>query len=96
MTSIDNGLISLEWVLFSDEATFTLHDHINRHKCRYWADDNPQWMRECYTQRSQKTNVWAEIVGDRILGPLKFPPCIIAYMHVYRVVQIGGWENKEV
>ncbi|KAJ8915699.1 hypothetical protein NQ315_000633 [Exocentrus adspersus] len=72
MTSIDNGLLSLEWVLFPNEATFTLHGHVNRHNCRYWADENPQWMRECYTQRSQKTNVWAGIVGDRILVPVFF------------------------
>lgn len=72
MAFIDGGQIPLEWVLFSDEATFTLHGHVNRHNCRYWADENPHWMRESHTQRPQKTNVWAGIIGNRIVGPFFF------------------------
>ncbi|RZC32365.1 hypothetical protein BDFB_007820, partial [Asbolus verrucosus] len=28
-------------VLFSDESTFCLNGHVNRHNCRYWSDRNP-------------------------------------------------------
>lgn len=56
-------------VLFSDEATFCLNGAVNRQNCRYWAPQNPHWMIEVHTQFPQKVNVWAGIVGDRILGP---------------------------
>ncbi|KAL7292826.1 hypothetical protein TKK_0013650 [Trichogramma kaykai] len=41
----------------------------DRQNCRYWSDTNPHWMREDKTQYPQKLNEWAEIVGDRIIGP---------------------------
>lgn len=56
-------------ILFSDEATFTLHGHVNRHNCRYWAQHNPHWMMQVHTQRPQKLNVWMGIVGDAFIGP---------------------------
>ncbi|KAJ8954723.1 hypothetical protein NQ318_011416 [Aromia moschata] len=55
-----------KWIVFSDEVTFTLNGHENRQHCRYWAEENPHWMRELHTQRPQKTNVWAGIIHDRI------------------------------
>jgi hypothetical protein len=33
----------------------------------YWADHNPHWMRETHTKFPQNLNVWAGIIGDRIL-----------------------------
>lgn len=72
MGFIINNQISLEWVVFSDESTFTLNGEVNRHNCRYWADDNPYWIREAHTQRPQKVNVWAGIVGDQVIGPIFF------------------------
>lgn len=56
-------------VLFSDEATFCLNGTVNRQNCRYWARENPHWMQEAHTQYPQKINVWAGIIGDRIIGP---------------------------
>lgn len=56
-------------IVFSDEATFTLHGDVSRHNCRYWSDDNPHWMRESHTQKPEKVNVWAGIVGNHIVGP---------------------------
>ncbi|KAJ8944486.1 hypothetical protein NQ318_011743 [Aromia moschata] len=46
MTCIDQNQLSLEWIVFSDEATFTLNGHVNRQNWRYWAEENPHWMRE--------------------------------------------------
>ncbi|KAJ8957455.1 hypothetical protein NQ318_004936 [Aromia moschata] len=58
---------------FSLTATFTLNgQHVNRQNCRYWAEENPHWMRELHTQRPQKTNVWAGIIQDRSVGPFFF------------------------
>ena len=56
-------------IIFTDEATFCLNGRVNRHNCRYWAADNPQWMIETHTQTPQKLNVWAGICGDQIIGP---------------------------
>lgn len=56
-------------IVFSDEATFCLNGFVNRHNCRYWADQNPHWMEESHTQYPQKLNVWAGIIRGRIIGP---------------------------
>jgi hypothetical protein len=44
-------------VLFSDEYTFCLNGHVNRHS-----------MEEVHTQRPQKINVWCGIIGRNIIG----------------------------
>ncbi|KAJ8946864.1 hypothetical protein NQ318_006774 [Aromia moschata] len=72
MTCIDQNQLSLEWIVFSDEATFILNGQLNRQNCRYWAEENPHWMRELHTQRSQKTNVWAGIIQDGIIAEFKY------------------------
>ncbi|KAJ8948041.1 hypothetical protein NQ318_003375 [Aromia moschata] len=75
MTCIDQNQLSLEWIVFSDGAIFntlTLNGHVNRQNCRYWAEENSHWMRELHIQRPQKTNVWAGIIQDRIVGPFFF------------------------
>lgn len=41
MGRIDNGTISLNNIIFSDEATFMLNGNVNRHNCRLWSDVNP-------------------------------------------------------
>lgn len=68
----DRNDVNIENILFSDESTFMLNGEVNRQNCRYWADQNPQWMREGHTQRPEKVNVWAGIVGDRVIGPIFF------------------------
>lgn len=57
------------WVCFSDEATFELNGNVNRQNFRYWAPENPDWMRDSHTQYPQKLNVWAGILCNRIIGP---------------------------
>ena len=56
-------------IVFSDEATFQLNGTLNRHNCRYWAEQNPNWMWEDKTQYPQKLNVWAGILNDQLIGP---------------------------
>jgi hypothetical protein len=56
-------------ICFSDESTFHLNGALNRHNCRYWSDTNPHEFREGNTQYPQKLNVWAGILGDRVVGP---------------------------
>lgn len=59
----------LRTVCFSDESTFHLTGYVNRHNCRYWAQENPNEHLEAHTQRPLKRNVWAGILGDEIIGP---------------------------
>lgn len=33
-------------VLWWDEVTFRSNEEVNRHKMRYWAYEDPHWMRE--------------------------------------------------
>lgn len=59
----------LDFVVFSDEATFCLNGSVNRHNSRYWADSNPYWMEETHTQYPEKINVWAGITVNHLIGP---------------------------
>lgn len=72
MQLIDENTVNLRNILFSDESTFTLNGQVNRQNCRYWADENPHWMREGHTQWPEKVNVWAGIIGDQVIGPIFF------------------------
>lgn len=49
-----------------------LYGYVNQPNCRYWAGENPHWMREYRTQRHQNTIVWAGIIGDPIVSPVFF------------------------
>ncbi|KAJ8956613.1 hypothetical protein NQ318_013966 [Aromia moschata] len=67
-------------LIFCNESTFTLNGIVNRQKYRYWADVNPHWVMEAHTNTwmgngntcPQKVNVWAGIVGNRVVGPYFF------------------------
>lgn len=59
----------LKTVCFTDESTFHLNGYVNRHNCRYWCEKNPNEYRQAHTQRPQKQNVWAGILGNEIIGP---------------------------
>lgn len=41
--------------IFSYEATFTLNGEKNHQNCRYWAKENPKWMREHHTKYPKKS-----------------------------------------
>jgi Transposase. len=62
----------LKNIIFSDEATFYLNGSVHRHNCRYWSQENPHWVQEVDHQHPRKVNVWAGIIGRRILGPYFF------------------------
>lgn len=59
-------------VLWCDEATFRSNGEVNRHNMRYWAVENPHWMREMDNQRYWTLNTWCGIVGNKIVGPFFF------------------------
>lgn len=59
----------LHQVLFTDEATFTVNGEVNRQNCRYWSRNNMHLFNATRTQRPQKVNVWAGLIGRHIIGP---------------------------
>jgi len=67
MRRYDRNHQFFNWICFSDEATFELNGSVNRQNLRYWANNNPHWMRDCHTQYPQKLNDWAGIIGHHIV-----------------------------
>lgn len=62
----DNFLNTIIW---SDESKFTNQGLFNRNNEHYWSVENPRQHREIRNQVRFGLNVWAGILGDRILGP---------------------------
>lgn len=60
----------LKRVCFADECTFFLNGKVNKQNVRYWSDTNPHIFREGHTQFPKKVNVWAGILGNRVVGPI--------------------------
>lgn len=60
-------------VIFSDESLFTQEGIINSHNMHVWSDENPRVTRDRNFQTRWKLNVWAGIMGTKILGPVILP-----------------------
>lgn len=60
-------------VLWTDEASFTRNGVLNLHNEHVWAHENPHAASQSNFQHQWRINVWAGIIGDRILGPVILP-----------------------
>jgi len=60
-------------LLFTDEAMFTRDGICNFHNVHIWAHANPHAIQEARHQTTFWINVWAGIVGDRLIGPVRLP-----------------------
>lgn len=60
-------------VLWTDEATFTRDGISNVHNEHVWSHTNPHASTESSFQHQWRVNVWAGIVGGKLIGP-KFLP----------------------
>ncbi|EZA52475.1 hypothetical protein X777_08646 [Ooceraea biroi] len=67
MLQINDNPAFVSNIVFSDEATFQLNGHVNRHNCRFWFRENPHWMLEAHTQYPAKLNVWAGIINNTLV-----------------------------
>lgn len=45
---------------------------VSSQNCRFWAEENPNWVINCRSQYSQKINVWCGILNERLIGPYFF------------------------
>src|SRR6202042_2167310 len=68
--AINDNTIQVKNICFSDECTFYLNGFVNKHNCRYWSNENSLAFVEGHTQYPQKINVWAGILGNKVIGPL--------------------------
>lgn len=66
----DNSLANS--ILYSDESRFTNNGMFNRQNTRYWSTINEHRMMEGNFQEIFGVNVWAGIIGTRIVGPILF------------------------
>jgi hypothetical protein len=69
--NIDNDNRFLANIIFSDEATFHISGHVNRHNCRIWGEENPHELYE-HERDSPKVSVWCGMTENRIYGPFFF------------------------
>lgn len=60
-------------VLYTDEALFTREGCSNIHNSHVWAHVNPRSTRPRAHQQRFGVNVWAGILGDRLIGPYILP-----------------------
>ncbi|KAJ4435025.1 hypothetical protein ANN_23598 [Periplaneta americana] len=56
-------------VLFTDEAQFTRDSITNFHNQHVWAYENPRATVPSHHQVPFSLNMWAGIIGDRLVGP---------------------------
>jgi hypothetical protein len=56
-------------ILWTDESMFTRVGMYNCHNEHWWSYSNPHAIREHHHQARFSVNVWAGILGDKILGP---------------------------
>lgn len=61
----------LDRIYWSDEATFKLNGHINRHNCIYWASENPHITIQKEVNLPGVT-VWAALASQGLIGPFFF------------------------
>lgn len=61
----------LDRIMWSDEATFKLNGHVNRHNSIYWATDNPH-VAISREMNAPGVTVWAAISAKGTIGPCFF------------------------
>jgi hypothetical protein len=74
LQKIDEEPNFLSIVLTTDEAGFTRDGVFNSHNTHIWSEENPHQIRERGFQQRFSINVWAGIIGNRLIGPHVLPP----------------------
>lgn len=68
-------------ILFSDESTFRRNGFVNGHNFHYYDTENPHIIRSA-SQHRWSLNVWAGILGTRIVGPIFFNGHLTGQMYL--------------
>lgn len=72
----------LERILWTDEFIFTRDGVFNSHNAHTWAAENPHVVKPTHMQRRFSVNVWAGIVGRRLIGPHIFDGSLNGQMYL--------------
>lgn len=65
----------LQSILWTDESTFRREGIVNLHNLHHWSprDNNPRVTRRRSFQSRFSVNVWAGVIGNRVIGPHYLP-----------------------
>ncbi|GFV37395.1 uncharacterized protein TNCV_4800451 [Trichonephila clavipes] len=94
-------------VLFTDEASFSRGGIFNTHNSHSWAAANPHVTRTRAAQDRFLVNVWADILGDHLIGPYILPgprylifleqvlPKLLDRAHVTAATRTSMWFQQD-
>ncbi|OXU22739.1 hypothetical protein TSAR_012347 [Trichomalopsis sarcophagae] len=63
----------LDQILWTDESTHVRTGMVNPHNEHHWAHQNSFLAREDRFQHKFSINMWAELFGNRVVGPWELP-----------------------
>lgn len=63
-------------ILYTDECKFDRAGVFNIHNQHVWSDENPHAIKETNIQRQFSVNLWAGIIGNRLIGPIILPDIV--------------------
>ena len=83
-------------IVWTDEASFKLNGHVNRHNCVYWADENPHKVIEKQNKIPGVT-VWGGISSDGIIGPIFFDGTVNGnnYLHMLQTAVVPQLRQRD-
>lgn len=76
LEKLDEDANFINNILWTDESTFQRDGMFNRRNTQLWSRENPRAFRSSAHQHRWTINVWAGILGYRILGPVFLPACL--------------------
>lgn len=84
-------------ILWTDEASFKLNGHVNRHNCVYWSDTNPHEVME-KDLNVPGLNVWGGISSIGLIGPYFFEGTVTsaAYLEMMQNFAVPEMENNHI
>lgn len=69
LNQLDETPELLDHIIWSDESTFKLSGHLNRHNCVYYDTSNPHVAIEKHLNQPG-VSVWAGLSSDGVIGPI--------------------------
>lgn len=70
------------YVLFTDEACFNRDGFFNIRNSHLWDNENPHGIALQKNQNQFAVNIWAGIVGDKLIGPYLLPPRLNGHIYL--------------
>jgi hypothetical protein len=90
LNEIDKDEQFLHRVMFSDEATFRVSGHVQRHNIRIWANKRPHDFFK-HKRDIPKVNMWCALTRDRVIGPCFFAELTVTshnYLNMFELFAV--------